>query len=355
MKDVNSNIDYRDISVVAQGAIAGKPDDKPEDRHTDLCLKSIRKSLPGATIILATWKGSNIEGLDYDVLVESNDPGSVAWGGVTQDGRQAIGSQNGLRQIVGSLDGLRACKTKYALRIRNDIVLSGDKFLDYFIKYSDLPFDDNYKILNQRIVTMTTCNPKRRSKFPFTIGDWFFFGLTEDVRNIFDISPAKKEFVIRDDNGNNLRADSLLTAEQNLWFGFLSKYRKVSLEYPADISHDNIATSEKYFANNCIFLTARRAGILCLKYPGAAYGQIPALSNSGLYTFNEYKGLLNKYANNHLLIIPNPIEDITYFIAYNLRFYIEKKNPKLWDIIRRAVNPKNHRRLDALKKVRKSS
>jgi len=346
------NIDYRDISVVAQGAVAGSPNDKYENRHTYRCLESIRKSLPGATIILATWKGSNVAGLDYDVLVESEDPGPVAWGNVSQDGRQTVGSVNGLRQIVGSRDGLRACKTKYSLRIRNDLILWGDKFLDYFITYNKLPFDDNYKILKKRIVTMTTGNPRRRNKFPFTIGDWFFFGLTEDVVNVFDLPLVKKEFTNQDNDGRDVKVDSLYTAEQNIWFGFLSKYRKIPFECASDISHDNITTSERYFANNCIFLTARRAGVYCLKYPDAAYGQIPALSNSGLYTFSEYKELLNKYANNHLLIIPNIFENITYYIVYNLRFYIEKKSPKLWDIIRRTVNRKNHRRIDALKKAR---
>ena len=54
-------IKNEDISVVVQGAI------HPE--WTPLVLKSIRKSLPGARVILSTWEGTDISKLDYDVLV----------------------------------------------------------------------------------------------------------------------------------------------------------------------------------------------------------------------------------------------------------------------------------------------
>ena len=51
-----------DISVVVQGAI--------DKENTPKCLKSIREFLPNAKIILSTWKNSNVENLDYDMLVE---------------------------------------------------------------------------------------------------------------------------------------------------------------------------------------------------------------------------------------------------------------------------------------------
>ena len=57
-----------EISVVVQGAINNK--------YTPICLASIRKIFPYATIILSTWKNSKTENLDYDVLIENEDPGS---------------------------------------------------------------------------------------------------------------------------------------------------------------------------------------------------------------------------------------------------------------------------------------
>ena len=65
-----------DISVVVQGAIAGPSKDGKAYPTRD-CLLSIRRRLPGAEIILSTWKGSDVTGLDYDQLVLNDDPGAV--------------------------------------------------------------------------------------------------------------------------------------------------------------------------------------------------------------------------------------------------------------------------------------
>jgi len=334
--NVNKEINNNDISVVVQGPIVGSKNDKYEDRHTFICLKSIRKYLPGATIILSTWKGSDVEGLDYDILVENQDPGTTIVGNF---------SSNCLRQVVSSINGLKKCNTKYAIKMRTDLVLKGNEFISYFIKYNQLQFDQNYKILKQRVVTLTTCNPSRKFRFPFSVSDWFFFGLTEDVKNIFDISLINKSVTKKDENDNERINDTFYQPEQHIWVSFLSKYKQISLRHTTDASNDNIVMSEKYLANNCVLLTARQVGIDWQKYPGAAYAQIPCLSNTGLYTFNEYKKILNKYANNNLLIIPNILEEIVYFIVYNLRFFVKKKNPKLHDFICRLVNRRNHERV----------
>ena len=61
-----NNIDTKDISVVVQGAI--------DKGYTPLCLKSIIKYLPESEIILSTWEGREVDNLDYDVLILSEDP-----------------------------------------------------------------------------------------------------------------------------------------------------------------------------------------------------------------------------------------------------------------------------------------
>lgn len=53
-RSMKETINPRDISIVVQGPIAGLPGDEPQKRYTNLCLESIRRTLPGATIILAT-------------------------------------------------------------------------------------------------------------------------------------------------------------------------------------------------------------------------------------------------------------------------------------------------------------
>lgn len=304
-----------DISVVVQGLIVGSPQSPRSQRHTLICLESIRKYLPGAQIILSTWKGSNVEGLDYDILVENEDPGMNMMGEYLS---------NCFRQVVSTMNGLRKCQRKYSIKIRSDLELESANFIELFEKYSDLPFDEQYKVLQQRVAIITTCNPHRRYKLPFTASDWFYFGTTEDLKDIFDIELAEKYAHVLSKAGNTYFAINPYYPEQYMWSQFLSKHKEISFTHSDDISNNNIELSERYFANNAILLNTRQIKMKWLKHPGKAYAQTPSLSNSGLYTFNEYKKLLNRYSPNNLIIIPDPIESICYFVVYNLRFVVKQ-------------------------------
>jgi len=333
-------IDFKDISVVVQGPIMGTINGKNEDRHTYLCLKSIRKFLPGATIILSTWESADTTGLDYDFVIKSKDPGYYI---ISDCVPGAIRNDSSNRQIISTMAGLKLCKTKFSIKMRSDLIFKNSNFLKYYRKFSDLPFDENYKLLKKRILAITTVNPNRKFKHPFSMCDWFFFGLTEDLINIFDV-PLVSDKTLKGDKINNYYSiTNNYSTEQYFWFSFISKYKKIPFNNFIDTTNNNIETSEKYFVNNCILLSAWRAGIDCLKYPGASYAQIPCLSYSGLYTYNDYKKMLNKYANNNLVIVPNLFEETVYFIVYNLRFYVKQKNPKIHDFICKLVNPKNHK------------
>lgn len=176
---------------------------------------------------------------------------------------------------------------------------------------------------------------------PFCNCDWLFFGLTEDLLNIFDIPLLRKDLPMKTADGTIRQVEGLFNAEQYIWFSFISKYKKIPFEYSYDISHDNIATSEKYFANNCIFLTSRMAGVDSFKYPGIQYARTPCLSHIGLYTFTDYKRMLNKYTDAKLTIIPNPIEEIVYFTVFNGRSIL-RKMPALHDFIRHVLDREYH-------------
>ncbi len=339
------NLDTRDISVIVQGPVVGSKNNKPENRLTEICLKSIRTQLPEATIILSTWEGSDTNGLDYDLLIENKDPGSNIMSNETGDYKA-----NCFRQIVSSMNGLEKCSTKYALKIRTDLELKNNNFLHYFIDYNELPFDPDYKILQKRIVTLTTCNPYRRTEWPFNVCDWFFFGLTVDLKDIFDIPLVDKPFMRKGKDGEEHIMGNPYSTEQYIWISFLSKYTHITCNDRDDVSHDNRVLSEKYFANNCILLSARRAGIKWLKFPGGAYAQPPYRSNSGLYTFNEYKRILNTYANNKLFIVPNIFESSAYFIVYNVRFMIKNNFASLYYFTRKVMDKKNNTRMKEISK-----
>jgi hypothetical protein len=317
MDSEKKRVDPRDISVVVQGPIMGSPNDQEKDRHTYLSLKSIRKVLPGAKIILSTWEGSDVEGLDYDELVESRDPGISA----------ICDAPNCFRQIVSSINGLRKCTTKYAIKARSDILFKSDAFLKYFVEFNELPFDEHYKILKQRIVVKSHTSPREITR-PFHVNDWFYFGLAEDLRNIFDIPLDHQTWLSPDNNISN----GALAAEQYIWLSFLGKYRQIPCERMDDISHDNATTSERYLANNCILLSGKKLGIYSLKFPHV--GQSWRFTTYvGLYTFNEYKKILNKYAGSNLMIVPNPIERAVCFVFGDARYFFRKRMPKFYRFV----------------------
>lgn len=165
-----------EISVVVQGAI--------DEKRTPLCLESIRRCLFGAQIILSTWEGANTEGLDYDVLVKSRDPGGFPTQYIQSGGPAAM--NNTCRQLLSTQRGLDAAARPYVLKIRSDVVLNGSGFLAYFDKYSR--FDEAYRVFTKRILI---CNlytrHSYRSKFLFHPSDWALFGTAKDIKRLFDV------------------------------------------------------------------------------------------------------------------------------------------------------------------------
>jgi hypothetical protein len=79
------------LSVIVQGAI--------HSEFTPLCLQSIRKYLPDAEIILSTWEGSNVDGLEYDILILNEDPGYKKHCRDNNTNRQLVSIQGGLKKV----------------------------------------------------------------------------------------------------------------------------------------------------------------------------------------------------------------------------------------------------------------
>lgn len=174
MSVIVGGIDTKDISVVVQGAI--------DKKITPKCLKSIRNFLPDAEIILSTWENSNVEELDYDVLVSSKDPGN--------DGIQAYSIEktylcNLNRQLLSTKEGLKQSSRKYIIKIRTDFFLTSNDFLQYFELFNtttDL-------IFNHRVIVLSVFSRRYSDQngvpMPFHVSDLFFFGLKDDIKNYF--------------------------------------------------------------------------------------------------------------------------------------------------------------------------
>lgn len=285
-------IDASEISVVVQGPIIGEPDAPVAERLTWQCLQSIRKHLPGAEIVLSTWPDAVVDGLDYDKLVQPEDPG-----GTFNDYRYNLRMLNNVnRQVVSTQAGLEAATRKYAMKFRSDMVLTGNGFLKYFGRFSERA--PEWKIFKERLLTCTVYsrNPRRAFPFPFHPSDFCFFGYIEDVRLLWDVPFVTKGEIQWFRNRNrpwpafDWENDSRYAPEQHIWISLLRKHGEVNVcQYAYDCSEEAIALSELSFANNLVFLNPKQLCVEWLKM------KLLRKDWYSIYTHGEWVDLYRKY------------------------------------------------------------
>lgn len=276
---------YKNFSVVVQGPI--------DKEHTHNCLNSIRKHAPNAFIILSTWKGSNVSGLNYDELVLSEDPGFFYYS------RSHGAKENNVnRQIVSTLAGLKKVTSEYVLKIRTDFLLNGIGFLDYLEKFN--LFDENYHVFQEKILSCCyfARNPSSKMSYPFHISDIAFFGKTSDIINLYDIP-----LMTRYEAYWNTRSDGFTryVPEQYIFINCLRKNKKEILcHYFNHKSQHNIMETEKYFASNFVFLTFDQFNIIPTKKSFSLKAH-PNIFRT-CYTHIEWLTLYKKHADPSALI-----------------------------------------------------
>ncbi len=258
-----TKISYSDISIIVQGPVV-----KVETAQS---LKSIRKFLPGATIILSTWEGSDVTELDYDKLILSKDPGSFIC-----DKVGAIHT-NINRQLLSIKNGLEAVNTKYAMKLRSDLVMHHAKFLDYFDAFPQRI--EKYKLLEHRIISgsLTTkifSDTDNNYPLPFCLSDWFYFGLTSDIRTFFAATPliedeaAFSQYKLKfPDRKPGEHLNFRFAPEQYFCYSaFKRKFDDIEFDDWSDFNEKNIKQSELCLVNNFIFLDYCNNGIHTNKY-----------------------------------------------------------------------------------------
>jgi hypothetical protein len=257
-----SAISSQDISFVVQGAI--------DRKDTPRCLRSVRQWFPKSEVVLSTWDSSDVSDLDYDVLVTSADPG--AYDVILPPGKKA--QANGNRQIVSTRSGLLKATRKYAVKLRNDIMLTGDSWLDMFDRFPErVP---EWRMFEERLIigSWYARNPRREVPKVFHPSDWFMFGLREDLLLLWDIdleAEPESAWWFRSRPHPKRAWDLVDTrryfAEQYLWKTLMSRFGKVDFNHFMDASAENIRLTELTFANNLIILEPHQFPFTMLKYP----------------------------------------------------------------------------------------
>lgn len=296
-------INGRDISVVVQGPVVGSPGDPYDKRLTLQSLESVRRHLPQAEIVLSTWRASDVSGLPYDVLIESDDPGAV-WCNATPD--YPAPPYNANRQITSTRAGLLAATKPFAMKLRSDMALAGNGFLDYFGRYTARA--ERWRILGERVVVcdVISRNPRRKYPYPFHPSDWFHFGRREDVLNIWDIPHAPEPETSRwldthprPANDFETWAMYRYTVEQYVWLSFLRKHGEVEFEFKSDLTNDAINESELTLANNLVIAEISELDLRFLKYP------LPKSTWVPLYTHGDWQRMYKRFCDSRFRCPPD--------------------------------------------------
>lgn len=311
-------IRFEDISFVVQGPV--------DPAVTRRCLEEIRKHFPGSEIVLSTWEGSNLDGLDYDRVVLSTDPGAVE---SMAPGTPLIVRNNGNRQIISTKAGLKTVSRPFAAKIRSDLLLRGNSWLSVWEHFPKrLP---DWRMFRERLIigNLFARNPFRDVPKPFHPSDWFMFGLRQDLLLLWDVDlepePESSHWFRKHAYPAGVREGSdtrRYQAEQYLWKTLMQKFGAIAFDHLADASDENIRLTQLTFANNLTILDAQQ---FPLEIP--RHGIPRRMWRYCCYTHKEWERLYQQYccgkpvaaAVNRLLDVRHWAEGLYCFMPPQIR------------------------------------
>ncbi|MBE5827898.1 MAG: hypothetical protein E7305_00380 [Butyrivibrio sp.] len=301
-------ISSREISVVIQG--------KVDQKNINRLIHSIREKLPEAELIVATWKNDNLNFyIDCDQLVLLKDPGAAS---MSVDG---TGAYNINRLLYSTVEGINRANRKYILKIRSDLLLKDVGFLKNFDSYNKR--DISHSLARHKIAICSLYCMKCESEkgfvhpTPYHISDWACFGLSDDIKDLFDIPLVNIEYFARYFEVNlKYRNYSIPWLNHRLWKFPPEQYIGVQyakklypeLKFDNCLEYDYVDAiqSEKFIVNNFIILDPLQFGLISEKkyYDKISrhIDRVPEYVWNGLYRNYIYKQDYKKYLDSNYKI-----------------------------------------------------
>lgn len=253
-----------DISVVIQGPISEKNSNN-KIGTSEICNK-IRELFPESEIILSTYVNSDITGINADKIYLSQDPGAVKFA----EGNEKTNNLN--RMLVSSKVGVQAATRKFILKIRSDMIPSHKNFTSHWERLSVNP--KNYGIFSKQVLAYPIYSlqfegQKRKMPKPFHVSDWAFFGLSDDIKFLFDIPLVDEPYYSRYFyNHDKISFDTLpsvkwkYSPEQYLFYTALRKKYSIKFKNKQDYNKKNINISRISVFNNFLFIDPDMWGLM---------------------------------------------------------------------------------------------
>ncbi|MBN8133424.1 WavE lipopolysaccharide synthesis family protein [Vibrio vulnificus] len=256
-------------------------------------LESIKLNYKDSKVVLSTW--DNVEISDEisclcDNVIQSPDPGCNV-----PIGYPPI---NVNRQLVSSRVGLETVKTKYTIKTRTDIVFTNDNLLHLsFFNESPIP---GYKLGESRVI-ISNLNSRDHSsglKVAFWLSDFIFFGLANDVYEMFNINNMDESVsgYFKNDIHPVYFLDkshvSQYTPETYIAYSNFKKINKTNILHDTYYyDHELFCEYEKYLIGNFVVYNSEQLGIESLKY------RFPMIGRKIRFDHHDWIMLLNKYTN----------------------------------------------------------
>ncbi|WP_432519362.1 WavE lipopolysaccharide synthesis family protein [Kineococcus sp. SYSU DK006] len=270
-------IDPSTVSVVFSG---------PVSAWTSRALTSARAHLPGAQVVLSTWRGTvpgdlDVTGVD---VVESEDPG----GGprdVDASGNE-LPPMNTQRMFTSSRAGLARAGRPHVLKTRSDAVLTGAEALGW----TQLAAHATRSAFQQRVLTCSVATRPASSQLLHHLSDCFHFGLREDVTALWNGDVLGEEenhgFWSRQGRATPWMWDARYANEQLLWLGFL-RARGIQVDYPflgAAAPAEEAERSTRLIVENFVVLEPWQLGLSLPKLDPV----VRVSARAGYLSFDEW-------------------------------------------------------------------
>ncbi len=305
-------------------------------------------------IILSTWKNSNVKDLDYDILVENDDPGAKVFNApenleVGEDGFvkfkienksfKNIPKKNNVNRIIQTIkSGIKKVETKYLLRIRTDLIIENINFLNYWDNFPK--YDEKYKIFKHRIINSSTYSQfahvmgSNIQLLPFHMSDWLHFGLTEDIKMLYSCSFQDIELSsqywykgrIRKQYEPFIDVGWQYPPETYVLYSLVKKcFPDIEYKDSDDYNKENMSFSNKIIANNFINIDDCDFKFSVKKYP-MIVDWSPEIYN-GFITHLEWQHLYKVYCDKTYKFCDIDFRRLKFYRnVFNIKFFI--KHPK---------------------------